>query len=143
LPYGLRKRVELGRALVSRPVFLLLDEPMAEMSQAEKTEISRCRAWPVNPRVIPRLRRYAAATTFWASATTNAMLFWIGAGIIAMTAAPVLPKCYRPHWVGERRNLFVHHGCCPIKRVHDSVRMSRLTNTKINQALRARAAVEH
>jgi branched-chain amino acid transport system ATP-binding protein len=41
LPYGLQKRVELGRALVSRPVFLLLDEPMAGMNQAEKTEMSR------------------------------------------------------------------------------------------------------
>jgi branched-chain amino acid transport system ATP-binding protein len=41
LPYGLQKRVELGRALVSRPVFLLLDEPMAGMNQAEKIEMSR------------------------------------------------------------------------------------------------------
>ena len=41
LPYGLQKRVELGRALVSRPVFLLLDEPMAGMNQAEKADMSR------------------------------------------------------------------------------------------------------
>jgi branched-chain amino acid transport system ATP-binding protein len=40
LPYGLQKRVELGRALVSRPVFLLLDEPMAGMNLAEKNEMS-------------------------------------------------------------------------------------------------------
>jgi branched-chain amino acid transport system ATP-binding protein len=41
LPYGLQKRVELGRALVSRPGFLLLDEPMAGMNDKEKAEMSR------------------------------------------------------------------------------------------------------
>lgn len=41
LPYGLQKRVELARALVSRPRFLLLDEPMAGMNQAEKADMSR------------------------------------------------------------------------------------------------------
>jgi branched-chain amino acid transport system ATP-binding protein len=41
LPYGLQKRVELGRALVSRPMFLLLDEPMAGMNDTEKAEMSR------------------------------------------------------------------------------------------------------
>jgi branched-chain amino acid transport system ATP-binding protein len=41
LAYGLQKRVELGRALVARPKFLLLDEPMAGMNQAEKTDMSR------------------------------------------------------------------------------------------------------
>ena len=39
LPYGLQKRVELGRALVSRPKLLLLDEPMAGMTFAEKEEM--------------------------------------------------------------------------------------------------------
>jgi branched-chain amino acid transport system ATP-binding protein len=41
LPYGLQKRVELGRALVSRPRFLLVDEPMAGMNHAEKEDMSR------------------------------------------------------------------------------------------------------
>lgn len=41
LPYGVQKRVELGRALVSRPRFLLLDEPMAGMNHAEKDQMSR------------------------------------------------------------------------------------------------------
>jgi branched-chain amino acid transport system ATP-binding protein len=41
LPYGLQKRVELARALVSRPRLLLLDEPMAGMNHDEKQEISR------------------------------------------------------------------------------------------------------
>ena len=41
LPYGLQKRVELARALVSRPEFLLLDEPMAGMNGTEKAEMSR------------------------------------------------------------------------------------------------------
>ena len=40
LPYGLQKRVELGRALVARPKLLLLDEPMAGMNQDEKIEMS-------------------------------------------------------------------------------------------------------
>lgn len=39
LPYGLQKRVELGRALVARPRLLLLDEPMAGMTASEKDEM--------------------------------------------------------------------------------------------------------
>ena len=41
LPYGLQKRVELGRALASEPVLLLLDEPMAGMNIEEKEDMSR------------------------------------------------------------------------------------------------------
>jgi branched-chain amino acid transport system ATP-binding protein len=41
LPYGLKKRVELARALVSEPSILLLDEPMAGMNVEEKEDMSR------------------------------------------------------------------------------------------------------
>ncbi|RMF88217.1 MAG: ABC transporter ATP-binding protein [Nitrospinota bacterium] len=41
LPYGLQKRVELGRALVAEPKLLLLDEPMAGMNLEEKEDMSR------------------------------------------------------------------------------------------------------
>lgn len=41
LPYGLQKRVELGRALASDPELLLLDEPMAGMNVEEKEDMSR------------------------------------------------------------------------------------------------------
>jgi branched-chain amino acid transport system ATP-binding protein len=41
LPYGLRKRVELGRALALEPRVLLLDEPMAGMNLEEKEDIAR------------------------------------------------------------------------------------------------------
>ncbi len=41
LPYGLRKRVELGRALAMEPKLLLLDEPMAGMNREEKEDMSR------------------------------------------------------------------------------------------------------
>lgn len=40
LPYGLRKRVDFGRALAMGPKVLLLDEPMAGLSQEEKTNMS-------------------------------------------------------------------------------------------------------
>jgi branched-chain amino acid transport system ATP-binding protein len=41
LPYGMRKRVELGRALALEPQILLLDEPMAGMNLEEKEDIAR------------------------------------------------------------------------------------------------------
>lgn len=40
LPYGVQKRVELGRALASSPKLLLLDEPLAGMNSEEKLEMS-------------------------------------------------------------------------------------------------------
>ncbi len=41
LPYGLQKRVELGRALAAEPEILLLDEPMAGMNVEEKQDMCR------------------------------------------------------------------------------------------------------
>lgn len=41
LPYGLRKRVDLGRALALEPKILLLDEPMAGMNRDEKEDMAR------------------------------------------------------------------------------------------------------
>ena len=41
LPYGLQKRVELGRALAAEPTILLLDEPMAGMNIEEKQDMCR------------------------------------------------------------------------------------------------------
>ncbi len=41
LPYGMQKRVELGRALAAQPKLLLLDEPMAGMNLEEKEDMSR------------------------------------------------------------------------------------------------------
>jgi len=41
LPYGLQKRVELGRALAAEPTMLLLDEPMSGMNLEEKQDMSR------------------------------------------------------------------------------------------------------
>ena len=41
LPYGMQKRVELGRALAAEPKLLLLDEPMAGMNVEEKEDMSR------------------------------------------------------------------------------------------------------
>ncbi|SEG49462.1 branched-chain amino acid transport system ATP-binding protein [Thermomonospora echinospora] len=39
LPYGVQKRVDLARALVSEPRCILLDEPMAGLSRSEKEEV--------------------------------------------------------------------------------------------------------
>ncbi|HJW10824.1 MAG TPA: ABC transporter ATP-binding protein [Albitalea sp.] len=41
LPYGLQKRVDLGRALAMEPTVLLLDEPMAGMNMEEKQDMCR------------------------------------------------------------------------------------------------------
>jgi branched-chain amino acid transport system ATP-binding protein len=41
LPYGIRKRVELGRALAMEPKLLLLDEPMSGMNVEEKEDMAR------------------------------------------------------------------------------------------------------
>jgi branched-chain amino acid transport system ATP-binding protein len=41
LPYGMRKRVELGRALACEPSLLVLDEPFAGMTLEEKEDMVR------------------------------------------------------------------------------------------------------
>ena len=41
LPYGVRKRIDLGRALAQEPKLLLLDEPMAGMNAKEKEDMAR------------------------------------------------------------------------------------------------------
>jgi ABC-type branched-subunit amino acid transport system ATPase component len=40
LPYGTRRRIEIARAIVTRPKLLMLDEPIAGMNREERTEIA-------------------------------------------------------------------------------------------------------
>jgi ABC-type iron transport system FetAB ATPase subunit len=58
LPYGLQKRVELGRALAMEPELLLLDEPMAGMNLEEKP----CVGWEKPQRINVRSEDHLAAT---------------------------------------------------------------------------------
>ena len=53
LPYGVRKRVELARALAAEPKLIILDEPMAGMNQEEKRQMTRFILATVNIRKIP------------------------------------------------------------------------------------------
>jgi branched-chain amino acid transport system ATP-binding protein len=53
LPYGVRKRVELGRALAAEPKLIILDEPMAGMNQEEKRQMTRFILGTVNVKKIP------------------------------------------------------------------------------------------
>jgi branched-chain amino acid transport system ATP-binding protein len=41
LPYGAQRRLEIGRALASKPILLLLDEPTAGMNPQETAELTR------------------------------------------------------------------------------------------------------
>ncbi len=41
LPYGIQKRIELGRALAMEPKLLLLDEPVAGMNLEESRDMAR------------------------------------------------------------------------------------------------------
>src|SRR4030042_6506575 len=45
LGYGLRKRVDLGRALAMEPKMLIMDEPMAGMNVEEKEDRALCRVF--------------------------------------------------------------------------------------------------
>ena len=53
LPYGLRKRVELARAMALEPKLILLDEPMAGMNFEEKEDMARYKAIPLPCSPIP------------------------------------------------------------------------------------------
>ena len=53
LPYGMRKRVDLGRALALEPKLLLLDEPMAGMSFEEREDMARFIIDIIEARKIP------------------------------------------------------------------------------------------
>ena len=67
LPYGLQKRVELGRALAMEPKVLLLDEPMAGMNVEEKEDMARFILDVNEERASP----WCSSSTTWASSWTS------------------------------------------------------------------------
>jgi branched-chain amino acid transport system ATP-binding protein len=98
-PYGVQKRVELGRALAGEPRLLLLDEPAAGLTAGEREALA------AELRSLPDLSRGAAAVVVehdlrWASRTASRMLALEEGRVIAsgapaeVQASPAVARAY-------------------------------------------------
>jgi branched-chain amino acid transport system ATP-binding protein len=108
LSYGMQRRVEIARALASRPKLLLLDEPVAGMSQAERRDIGKLLVGLRSDGLTQLLVEHDLAMIHRLCDTTYALNFGevIASGPAERVAAdPVVREAYLGHKAATKDSL--------------------------------------